>query len=216
VTLGGNNTAYTGLTTINNGKLTVSNANGLGATAAGTVVNPGGTLEIANVNVAEPLTLSGRGLPVVLAAILNNYGAWLCRSGHAAEAAEHFRRAMADPFYKTPAAALTNSGTCLLKAGKRDAAEVALRKALELHPDEPEALIQLAAVLYDKGEFFKARAFVQRFEATSQARPEALMLGRNIELRLGNGRGAGDYTRKLLQGFPESEQARSLSAQGQS
>jgi type IV pilus assembly protein PilF len=147
---------------------------------------------------------------------LNNYGTFLCKLGRYDEAQGYFERANTDPFYKTPAVALTNSGTCLLKAGKRDQAEAALRKALELRPDEGEALIQLASVLYEKGEYFKARAFVQRFEATSQPRPDALMLGRNIELRLGNGRGAGDYTRKLLQGFPESEQARSLNVQSQS
>jgi type IV pilus assembly protein PilF len=42
------------------------------------------------------------------------------------------------------------------------------------------------------------------------------MLGRNIELHLGNGSAANDYTRRLLQSFPESQQARSLNAQNQS
>jgi type IV pilus assembly protein PilF len=147
---------------------------------------------------------------------LNNYGTFLCKLRRYDESQAYFERAVTDPFYKTPAVALTNAGTCLLKAGKRDAAEASLRKALELHPDETEALVQLASVLYEKGEYFKARAFMQRFEATSQPRPDALMLGRNIELRLGNGRAAGDYTRKLMQDFPESEQARSLNVQSQS
>lgn len=147
---------------------------------------------------------------------LNNYGTFLCKLGRYDESQSYFDRAATDPFYKTPAVALTNAGTCLLKAGKRDEAEASLRKALELNADESEALVQLASVLYEKGEYFKARAFMQRFEATSQPRPDALMLGRNIELRLGNGRSAGDYTRKLMQDFPESEQARSLNVQSQS
>jgi type IV pilus assembly protein PilF len=146
----------------------------------------------------------------------NNYGAFLCKAGRYDEAQGYFEKALADPFYKTPAVALTNSGTCLLKAGKRDEAEKTLRMALDRSPDDPEALIQLATALYEKGEYFKARAFMQRFEAVAQPRPDALLLGRNIELRLGNGRGAGDYTHRLMQGFPESQQARSLNAQGQS
>ncbi|MET0226814.1 MAG: type IV pilus biogenesis/stability protein PilW [Dokdonella sp.] len=146
----------------------------------------------------------------------NNYGAFLCKVGHYDEAQSYFDRAIADPFYQTPAVALTNSGTCLLHAGKRDEAEKRLRLALDKGPNNSETLFQLASVQYDKGEYFKARAFMQRFEANSQPRPDALMLGRNIELRLGNGSAAGDYTRRLLQGFPESEQARSLSVQGQS
>ncbi|HVT31426.1 MAG TPA: type IV pilus biogenesis/stability protein PilW [Rhodanobacteraceae bacterium] len=144
---------------------------------------------------------------------LNNYGAFLCKIGRYDESTEYFERAIADPFYKTPDVALTNEGTCLLKSGKNDAAEAVLRKALDRGPNNSEALFQLASVLYQKGEFFKARAFMQRFEAVGHARPESLMLGRNIELRLGNGAAASDYTRRLLQSFPESQQARELGAQ---
>jgi type IV pilus assembly protein PilF len=147
---------------------------------------------------------------------LNNYGAFLCKLGRYDEAAGYFERAMSDPFYSTPEVALTNAGTCMVKAGKRDAGEQALRAALDRAPNNSEALFQLASVLYEKGEYFKARAFMQRFEALGTVRPESLMLGRNIELRLGNGGAASDYTRRLLQSFPESQQARSLNAQNQS
>jgi type IV pilus assembly protein PilF len=147
---------------------------------------------------------------------LNNYGAFLCKIGRYDEAAGYFERAMSDPFYNTPEVALTNAGTCMLKAGKLDAAEQPLRAALDRAPNNSEALFQLASVLYEKGEYFKARAFMQRFEALGTVRPESLMLGRNIELRLGNGGAASDYTRRLLQSFPESQQARALNAQNQS
>ncbi|MDR2011493.1 MAG: type IV pilus biogenesis/stability protein PilW [Rhodanobacter sp.] len=144
---------------------------------------------------------------------LNNYGTFLCKSGRYNEAETYFQRALADPFYKTPAVALSNSGTCLLRAGKRDQAETVLRQSLDRDPNDAEALIQLASVLYEKGDYLKARAFVQRFETVKSPRPDALLLGRNIELHLGDSRGAGDYTHRLLQGFPESEQAHWLSSQ---
>lgn len=147
---------------------------------------------------------------------LNNYGTFLCKVGRYDEAQGYFDRAIADPFYKTPEVALVNSGSCLLKAGKLDEADKRLRSALDHAPNDSEALFQLASVLYEKGDYFKARAFMQRFEAVGTARPESLMLGRNIELRLGNGSAASDYTRRLLQSFPESQQARSLNAQNQS
>ena len=109
------------------------------------------------------------------------------------------------------------TGTCLLKARQgRSTAETVLRKALERSPNNAEALFQLASVLYEKGDYFKARAFMQRFEVGRPAAPESLMLGRNIELRLGNGSAASEYTRRLLQSFPESQQARALNAQNQS
>jgi type IV pilus assembly protein PilF len=147
---------------------------------------------------------------------LNNYAALLCKIGRYDEAQTYFERAIADPFYKTPEVALVNSGTCFLKAGKTDQAEQRLRAALDRAPNDGEALFQLASVLYEKGDYFKARAFMQRFEAVGTPRPESLMLGRNIELHLGNGSAANDYTRRLLQSFPESQQARSLNAQNQS
>lgn len=147
---------------------------------------------------------------------LNNYAAFLCKIGRYDEAQSFFDRAIADPFYKTPEVALVNSGTCYLKAGKSDLADQRLRAALDRAPNNPEALFQLATALYEKGDYFKARAFMQRFEAVGKPGPESLLLGRNIELHLGNSSAASDYTRRLLQSFPESQQARSLNTQNQS
>ncbi len=141
---------------------------------------------------------------------LNNYAAFLCNGGQYTQAQPYFDKAIADPFYNTPEVALTNSGTCLLKAGKLDRAEHDLRLALQRTPDDAEALFQLAEVLYRKDDSFHARAFMQRFESVAPERPESLMLARNIELKLGNGAAAQEYTRKLLQGFPNSQQARTL------
>src|SRR4029079_7880649 len=93
---------------------------------------------------------------------LNNYGTFLCKVGRYDEAQGYFDRAIADPFYKTPEVALVNSGSCLLKAGKLDAADKRLRAALDHAPNDSEALFQLASVLYEKGDYFKARAFMQR------------------------------------------------------
>lgn len=141
---------------------------------------------------------------------LNNYGSFLCRQGQFAEAQAYFERALADPFYQTPGVALTNSGTCLLKAGNPGEAQRVLRLALEHDPNDSETLLQLAAVTYEQGDYLNARGFMQRFEASGSSRPDALMLGRGIELKLGNASAASDYTRRLLQGFPQSQQAQSL------
>ncbi|MBW8884074.1 MAG: autotransporter-associated beta strand repeat-containing protein, partial [Planctomycetia bacterium] len=74
-TLGGANT-YTGLTTVNTGVLIVTNASGLGSTAAGTIVNSGATLQASSaVTFAEPVTLNGGGVnnnPLVGSGALTN------------------------------------------------------------------------------------------------------------------------------------------------
>lgn len=141
----------------------------------------------------------------------NNLGWFLCnRLARYDEAATHFERAVADPFYQTPVVALTNAGSCAIKGGKLDVAERDLRLALERGSNDPEALVQMATVLYRRDEFFKARAFIQRYESVGQQTADSLLLGRNIELRLGNAKAAVDYTKRLRDQFPESEQVRSL------
>jgi type IV pilus assembly protein PilF len=140
----------------------------------------------------------------------NNLGVFLCKEGKAAEAKPYFDRAVADPFYSTPDLALTNAGTCLIAANDLDGAEAAFRSAVQRNPVNAEALYQLAHVLYLKNDAFRARAFIQRFDALKQPSPDALKLGHDIELRLGNGEVAQDFARRLQAQFPDSEQARIL------
>jgi len=143
-------------------------------------------------------------------AVNNNYGAFLCRTGKLDEAAQRFAAAVADPFYKTPDVAYTNSGTCLLQADKPDRAEQEFRKALELNPSNAEALFHLAGILFQKNDFLRARAFLQRFDALGVANPDALLLGHGIESSLGNNREAGEYARRLRSEFPDSPQRQKL------
>lgn len=143
-------------------------------------------------------------------AVNNNYGAFLCRAGKLDGAAERFAAAVADPFYKTPDVAYTNSGTCFLQAGKLDRSEQDFRKAVEINPNNSEALFHLAGVLFRKNDFLRARAFLQRFEALGASNADALLLGFNIETSLGNAREASEYARRLRSEFPDSPQRQKL------
>ena len=140
----------------------------------------------------------------------NNYGTFLCKLQRTDEAEKYFQIALADPFYQTPDVALINAGTCFAGAGKYDAAERTLRTALERHPDSANALYQMANVQYAKGQNLKARAFMQRLDATGSIGPDALLLGRNIEAKLNDAAAATEYTRRLFRDYPKSPQAKSL------
>ena len=140
----------------------------------------------------------------------NNLGAFLCRIGKPDEAEIYFRKAVADPFYKTPDIALTNAGVCQLKFNRLPAAQQEFRDALKRNPNNAEALFQLADTLYRSGDAFRARAFLQRFDALGQPTPEAYRLGYQIESRLGNTDAAQSYRQRLLSQFPDSDPARSL------
>jgi len=141
----------------------------------------------------------------------NNYGAFLCRRGRYDEADARFAAALADPFYETPEAALSNRGSCAMRGGKPEVAELSLRESLKRKPDQPEVMVQLAQILFQKGDYLRARAFVQRYEATGKPSADTLELAMMIEERLGNEGAVAEYRRRIVAEFPESDQAQRLS-----
>lgn len=141
----------------------------------------------------------------------NNYGLYLCKLGKFDLAQKYFDIAVADGFYNQQDTAYTNAGTCLMMGnGSLDKAEADFRRAIEINAGNTQALFQLARVLYQKTEYFKARAFIQRYDALGQANPDALLLARNIEVKLGHADAARDYAQRLREQFPDSEQTHSL------
>ncbi len=140
----------------------------------------------------------------------NNLGVFLCQTGKVAEADQYFQKAIADPFYQTPDVALANAGMCRLRGNDIAGAEASFRDAIARNPGNAEALFQLANALYLGKDAFRARAFLQRFDALGKPSAPALKLGHDIESRLGNPEGALTYRKRLLSQFPDSEQARAL------
>lgn len=135
--------------------------------------------------------------------VLNNYGGWLCRTGRAAEADAWFLRALDDPFYKTPEAALVNAGRCALQAQQPASAERYFRQALEIDPNDPSALENLASMNLEQGQYLRARAFLQRRVALPGVGPELLDLGSRIETALGDLAAARRYQDRLREQFPD-------------
>ena len=135
--------------------------------------------------------------------IQNNYAVWLCQSGHAAESDVYFRKALGDPFYKTPGSALSNAGSCAMSAGKPALAEAYFRQLLALDPNNPEALQELAAVLYQRGDYMRARAFMERRVGVGTPNPQMLDLASHIEEKLGDRSAADSYRQRLVNEFPQ-------------
>ncbi len=140
----------------------------------------------------------------------NNLGTFLCRQQKFDQAEQHFRQAWNNPFYKTPAVALTNAGSCAMKAGKPEQAERYLRQALRLDGEYPDALFLLARLMHEQGNHFKARAFLQRYEATGQVRPDAYWLGYRIEYALGDLKASKVYAARLRSQFPDARETQLL------
>ena len=140
----------------------------------------------------------------------NNYGKFLCERNQHQDAMKYFQRALADPFYKTPAVANTNAGECQLKNNDYAGAETYLAKALQLEPGYGPALLAMANVRLGQGDAFNARGFLQRFESAGEATAESLLLGYRIAAKLGDKSAATSYSDRLEDQFPHSSQAKSL------
>jgi len=140
----------------------------------------------------------------------NHFGAFLCRRGEFQNARNHFNIAIDDPFYRTPEVALANAGVCARRGGRIDLAEQYLRRALEVDPEFPDPLFQLADIYLQKGDAFRARAFLQRLEAATPPDASTLLLGFQIESALGNPLLANRYAGGLERDFPDSREAEQM------
>jgi len=137
----------------------------------------------------------------------NNYGAWLCATGKGKDADRYFVAAIKDPFYQTPAIALANAGSCALDRGDMDKAETYLRQSLEFDNQLGASLMPMAQISYLQGEFLRARAFLQRYQALGVMNVESLYLGYQIEIALGDQKSANKYRLELQDRYPDSIQA---------
>ncbi|GAC1622760.1 MAG: type IV pilus biogenesis/stability protein PilW [Nevskia sp.] len=137
----------------------------------------------------------------------NNFGVLLCAQGKTAEADREFKLALQDHVYETPEAAWTNAGICARKAGDPDRAEEDFRQALKLKPEFTDALSEIATLAYNRKDWLRTRAFVQRYERVAKPTPELLLIAANTERMLGDADAARQYEIKLLREFPESDQA---------
>ena len=134
----------------------------------------------------------------------NNLGTFLCKKGEIDESLAFFEAAVNDPFYKTPEVAFANAGNCVSKVPDLDRAEQYYRGALELRPGYADALFQMMNLMYRKGEYLKARGFLQRFELASEHTSESLLMAIRIEEELGDAEKAKSYQDQLKSRFPDT------------
>src|SRR5690606_11614735 len=93
-------------------------------------------------------------------ATLNNYGRFLCKRGRTQEAEAAFLEAASNPLYETPEIPLANAGVCAAGEGRTAQAEEHFRRALQLNPKLPVALLQMARLSYDNGKYLPARGYL--------------------------------------------------------
>jgi type IV pilus assembly protein PilF len=140
------------------------------------------------------------------------YGVYLCDQHRVDEGITKMLQVARSPLYRTPEAAYTDMGVCLLTAHRDDEAESAFKRALVARPDYAEGAYQEAALELAHGRALEARNRVQTFIGQYAATPELLLIGLRAARTLNDAASAAQFTKILRTDFPNSEQARSLSA----
>ncbi len=141
---------------------------------------------------------------------LNNYGRFLCQQDRPLEAEETFLRAVDNPLYDTPETALTNAGICAYNNDNEEKGEDYLRRALQVNPRVPLALLLMSEISFDRNEALNARGYMQRYETVARHTPRSLWLGIQIEQELGNNDAVSSYALLLKNTFQDSPQAEKL------
>lgn len=140
--------------------------------------------------------------------VLNNYGRFLCRQGNIDQAMVYLTKSADLPLNERPWFALTNAGQCEFKRGNSQKAEKYFRKALQSNPTYTPTLLSLAEISYEKPEYMKARAFLERYLSGNGAvTPKVLILGFLVEQALNQSLKAKEYKTELLTRFPQSDEA---------
>ena len=139
---------------------------------------------------------------------MHNYGWLLCQHRRYAEADAQFRAALAVPQYFNTARTLTAQGICQARAGQWEQAEKTLVRSLELDASNPVTTVNLAEVLYRRGELERARFHIRRVNNQNNlVSAQTLWLAMRIEKKLGNQVGVDTIGRDLRSRFPQSREA---------
>lgn len=142
--------------------------------------------------------------------IQNNYGQYLCRQGHWAEAEKHFLRAIDNPLYKKTYVPYVNAGICTLRHKQYEKAESYFRKALKAFPDFSVALFQMAKLNYETGNYSYARNYLERYLHVAQQTPQTLLLGIKIARQLNDRDTETQYSLLLRSKYPDAEEVQQL------
>jgi type IV pilus assembly protein PilF len=140
------------------------------------------------------------------------YGVYLCGEHRVDEGVTKMLQVARNPLYRTPEAAYTNIGVCLLTAHRDEEAESAFKRALGVRADYAEGAYQEASLELAHGRALEARDRVQKFISLYTPTPELLLVGLRAARTLGDTSSAAQFSKILRADFPDSEQARSLSA----
>ena len=139
---------------------------------------------------------------------MQNFGYYLCQKKRYGEADALFEQALAVPQYRNSARTLLAQGVCQALGGQLEDAERTLARSYALDPANPATAVNLAEVLYRRGDYERARFYIGRVNALPAfVGAQTLWLAARIERRLGRVQATQDLGNQLRSRFPDSREA---------
>lgn len=134
----------------------------------------------------------------------NNYGWFLCQNGRAQQSIAYFETALRNKSYQSPGKALSNAGACSLILKDGVAAERYFTEAFRYDPANPMISTNLARINYDRGDFERARFYIDRVIKADALTADVLWLGIKIERKVGDRAAEASLTTQLRRRYPDS------------
>lgn len=139
--------------------------------------------------------------------ILNNFGTYLCNQGKFEEAQKLFKKAIDDPYYKTPVIAMINAGKCAMTNSRYELAESYFRKSLRADSKSSTALYYMAVLGSKTSRYLMTRAYMQRYHGVANPSPQSLWLQIQAEQALDDNVFMSKLIKKIIKKFPDSDEA---------
>jgi type IV pilus assembly protein PilF len=146
--------------------------------------------------------------------INNNYGIFLCRSGHERQAMAYFMAAVKNPLYTTPTRSYTSAGLCSSQIRDDKAAEDYLLRAVRADANNVQAIYGLADLLHRLGRDYEARARLTELHRLTEPNAQSAWLALRVERKLGDREGETRYNLMLRRKFQGTSEYQKL-MQGQ-
>lgn len=142
--------------------------------------------------------------------VRNNFGRFLCEHGEFEEGMALLSETSSNPLNDRQWLALTNAGRCRLSIGQKQLAENYFRQALQLNNSYAPALSEMQKIAYEKGDFWAAKGYLQRYLGVAEHTAETLWFAAQVERAQGNKELANEYKKLLLEKFPLSIEAKKI------
>jgi len=143
----------------------------------------------------------------------NNYAAFLYERGDTRGAIRELEHVVSDTLYESRGAAFANLGRAYQKVGETAKAEEALSRAVKMDRRQWPAMLELAAINYDRGDHEQAARYYEQFRRLAPRQtPRSLLLGIRLARLAGDRDAEASYSLQLKSMYPDSAEYREFSS----